>query len=452
MLPSRTACQAAHRLGITLDQLLIAPRRATPDIALTPGARILITGPSGSGKTRLLESIEKACISSDTLPIRPSDHLPPHKPALDVFTPRLPIEQAMHALARAGLADASVMVRRVHELSAGQIERLRLARAILECTRAAHAQPAPHKPSTALLLDEFGSTLDDTTLEGVARLLRAHSIKNKHTAIIIATHRNATREALDPTLSIALNDAGEATITAHTTRSTRNAAHTFPISPGTRDDLHFLAHHHYRTRPPATIDRVFRAVDPRTNKPVAVLTLSLPTLNAAWRTLAWPGRYDTPDKRANAQHLNREIRCISRVIVAPPYRGLGIARSLVSHALAHSPTPCVEALAALGRASPVFVAAGMTEYPVPHSAHDTRLLDLLHEAEVEPWRLAIPAAALARAISALGPHLLDRELRHWANMSRPTRATRIAPTPTLFTRACERLARTTHAYAWTRST
>jgi ABC-type lipoprotein export system ATPase subunit/GNAT superfamily N-acetyltransferase len=452
MLPSRTACQAAHRLGITLDQLTLAPRSATPDIPLTPGARILITGPSGSGKTRLLTSVEKACISRGILPIRPTDRLPPYKPALDVFSPRLPIEHAMHALARAGLADAAVMVRRVHELSAGQIERLRLARAILECARAAPSTAPQHNPTNALLLDEFGSTLDDTTLEGVARLLRAHSIKSGHTAIVIATHRTAARHAFDPTLSIALNDAGEATITAHDTHSSRNAAHTFPISPGTRNDLHQLAHHHYRTRPPATIDRVFRAVDPRTNKPVAVLTLSLPTLNAAWRKLAWPGRYDTTDKRANAQRLNRELRCISRVIVAPPYRGLGIARALVSHALAHSPTPCVEALAALGRASPVFAAAGMTEYPVPHSAHDARLLDLLHEAEIEPWRLATPAAALARATSALSPHLLDRELRHWANMSRPTRTARAAPTHSLFTKACERLARTTHAYAWTRTT
>jgi GNAT superfamily N-acetyltransferase len=75
--------------------------------------------------------------------------------------------------------------------------------------------------------------------------------------------------------------------------------------------------------------------------------------------------------------LNAEVRCISRVVVDPRWRGLGLAVRLVKAALAEPTTPITEALAAMGRVNPFFERAGMTAYPRPTHAHDARLLAAL---------------------------------------------------------------------------
>jgi GNAT superfamily N-acetyltransferase len=93
-----------------------------------------------------------------------------------------------------------------------------------------------------------------------------------------------------------------------------------------------------------------------------LLVVSPPALNCRGRNVATGGRYVTPvdGRRQAACRLNREIECISRVIVHPLYRGLGLARRLVRHALATAETPHVEALAAMGKLHPLFERAGMS--------------------------------------------------------------------------------------------
>lgn len=448
--PTRTACDAARHLGIVIAQIEPRHAQSTLTIPLHSPARVLITGPSGSGKTRLLRSAERALNQAGIRAVLPTPAPHDLRPCLESVAPNAGIEEAMHALARAGLADASVLLRRNAELSAGQAERLRLARAMHKAARAANQTSAPaDTPRAAIIIDEFGATLDDETLASVSRLLQAHTRRHPATAVVLATHRAAVKDYFAPTIFITLDEAGRATVTAPHGASALHAP-DFEITEGTTADHNALARHHYRTRPPATIDRVFRATESPTGTLVGVLTLSRPTLNAAWRRYAWPGRYDTRDKRTNAQRLNAEIRCISRVIVAPPFRALGAATALVRHALHHSPTRAVEALAALGGVGRVFAGAGMTEYPVPASPPDVRLLDLLHDADIEPWRLATPDAALARAVESLGTHTLESELRRWASNSRCTRASRAAPLPELFNKACRRLAMSKRAYAWRR--
>lgn len=60
--------------------------------------------------------------------------------------------------------------------------------------------------------------------------------------------------------------------------------------------------------------------------------------------------------------LNAEVRCISRVIVHPSFRGLGIGVGLVRHALDTATTPYTEAIAAMGWVHPLFEKAGMEAF------------------------------------------------------------------------------------------
>lgn len=141
---------------------------------------------------------------------------------------------------------------------------------------------------------------------------------------------------------------------------------TLSLRPGTRADYAALARHHYRSPHPGVVDRIFTArydPFPRDAAPAAVLVLALPTLNCRQRNLATHRRYLLQDRRASADLLNAEVRTISRVIVDPLFRGIGLAVLLVQYALDHAPTPYTEARAHMAKINPFFAHAGMTLLP-----------------------------------------------------------------------------------------
>ena len=122
---------------------------------------------------------------------------------------------------------------------------------------------------------------------------------------------------------------------------------------------------------------------------VAVLVESQPSLSCRMREWALGRRYGSLQRsRQRAALLNAELRCISRVVVSPQWRGLGLAVRLVRAALDTATTPYTEAIAAMGRVHPFFEKAGMTAYPRPPLESDTRLLAALGKAGIEPVDLA----------------------------------------------------------------
>lgn len=186
---------------------------------------------------------------------------------------------------------------------------------------------------------------------------------------------------------------------------------------GAADDLSSLARYHYHSGNPATRARMITAFDhvegrrARLSRPVGVLVVSYPVLNAAWREQPFPGRYHTRDRRADAKRLNAEVRTISRVIVEPRYRGIGIGAALVKRYLDNPLTPITEAVAAMGMFTGFFRAAGMIAYTVCPTPRDVRLADAVATLGIEPWMLADPELIPARIVAS---PLLTRELHRWA--------------------------------------
>lgn len=200
-----------------------------------------------------------------------------------------------------------------------------------------------------------------------------------------------------------------------------------PIVTGSRADYLALKPHHYRPGNPATMTRVLAIRDTRpsaadrflsrrpTAMPVAVLVESLPTLSCRLRDEALDGRYGHLRPKPRSALLMQELRCISRVIVDPRYRGLGLAVGLVRHALKTATTRYTEAIAVMGRVSPFFHRAGMTEYERPPLEFGQRALAALRFAGIAPHDLAMPQH-IERRINALAEptqSLLLRELYRW---------------------------------------
>ena len=184
------------------------------------------------------------------------------------------------------------------------------------------------------------------------------------------------------------------------------------IGEGTIDDYARLARLHYRAAAPATIVRVIIATDETSGELAGVLLTSRPTLNGSWRSLAWPGRFDMSDKSEQAKHINRELRTISRVIIDPRYRGVGIAKRLVRTYLDEPDTPCTEAVAAMGPVCPFFERAGMAPHPIADPARNDRLRRRLGTLGLKIDDLLKPIEEKSDLASAL---------RCWARQSAATR-------------------------------
>src|SRR5436190_13707386 len=99
------------------------------------------------------------------------------------------------------------------------------------------------------------------------------------------------------------------------------------ISRGTIHDYRALSHFHYRSGRPGAVTNVWRMIrraptvvgrflgrDDETQL-VGVLTCSLPALACRLRDIATNRRYVDLLQRDAAVMLNREVRCISRVVI-----------------------------------------------------------------------------------------------------------------------------------------
>ncbi|MDB5323240.1 MAG: glutamine transporter ATP-binding protein [Phycisphaerales bacterium] len=133
------------------------------------------------------------------------------------------------------------------------------------------------------------------------------------------------------------------------------------LTRGTPQDYRALERFHYRPKSPATWAGVWVVqYDDGTSaaRLVAVAVLSYPTVNSSARDRAL-GMGDWPARRKLA-FVNQHVRTISRVIVHPQFRSLGLASQLVRRACAEAPTRYVEAFAVMGRVHPFFEKGGMT--------------------------------------------------------------------------------------------
>jgi hypothetical protein len=223
------------------------------------------------------------------------------------------------------------------------------------------------------------------------------------------------------------------------------------IERGTRADWEALASLHYRSHAAGAVSDVFRMVHEATRNAergmrnerrvsvrsaecgvrseringekgearerlVGVIVYARSPLALAARNLATGGRYRVGRGCSAGRLVNAELRIISRVVITPNWRGLGLARRLVADTMALVGTPYVEALAAMGRVHPFFEQAGMRAYPMPLPAAGERLRAGLEAAGVgrADRRSAEALEARLAGLEAGARRLAEREIRRWA--------------------------------------
>ena len=196
---------------------------------------------------------------------------------------------------------------------------------------------------------------------------------------------------------------------------------------GSIRDYYSLASHHYKAAAPATIARVLvlrnqklGAVNKYTdkagkNQTVGVLVESMPVLHCGVRNWALHGRYNGFGAKQLGMLLKEELRCISRVVVHPQWRGLGLAVRLVRTALDHPTTHFTESLAAMGHIHPFFERAGMAAYRRHPHRGETRLIEAFESVGIGEKELVSIDVTQQRidSLSNVKNQWILKELQRW---------------------------------------
>ena len=81
--------------------------------------------------------------------------------------------------------------------------------------------------------------------------------------------------------------------------------------------------------------------------------------------------------------INKNIRCISRVIIEPRFRGLGLASRLVRQTMPKMNVPIIEAMAVMGLVNPFFEKAGMKALTAEMPARCVQLIEAFSMVGIE---------------------------------------------------------------------
>lgn len=176
--------EVAEAFGLGLDdrEFILFDKLA---LEINQGDVVYITGQSGSGKSVLLRELTLAMKDTKRL-INIDDVKLKEVPLVDQIGKDT--NEALALLARVGLNDAYLFIRKPSELSDGQRYRLRLAHLI-------------GMDADVWVADEFGAVLDRTTAKIIAFGLQKYARKLGKTLIVATTHTDLEEE-LGPDLQV----------------------------------------------------------------------------------------------------------------------------------------------------------------------------------------------------------------------------------------------------------
>ena len=174
------------------------------------------------------------------------------------------------------------------------------------------------------------------------------------------------------------------------------------IVPGSRDVYKTLAHYHYRDGNLGPFVRIF-ALEPDSTwaapsgiKTVGVIVYSMPNPGVELRGIATDNLFAGFDRATQLALLNKNVRCISRVIIEPRFRSLGLASRMVRETMPRMNVPIIEAMAVMGLVNPFFEKAGMKAFTAQMPARCVRLVEAFSMAGVEKQDLINPQKVQAK--------------------------------------------------------
>jgi ABC-type lipoprotein export system ATPase subunit/GNAT superfamily N-acetyltransferase len=322
----------AEAFGLGVDEAQKFAIYDNVELKMGPLDVVYVTGDSGSGKSVLLRALKRDLgeEATDMADIQPEAD----KPIIDAVGKDL--SEALEVLSKAGLNDAFLFVRRFRELSDGQKYRYKIAK-LMEGGR------------QWWVADEFCSVLDRDTARIVAFNLQKVA-RQMGKAVVVATTHMDLFEDLKPSVHVHKRFGKEITVNYYSNEPAAECslAKEMRVEEGTFADYKRLSVFHYRSSrcPPPRKIFVLR----RGDELCGVIVYSFPSPVAFGRSRVWRGTF---------RELQGGVSVVSRVVVHPKYRTVGLGVRLVRETLCRAGTACVEALAVMAKYNPFFERAGM---------------------------------------------------------------------------------------------
>ena len=193
------------------------------------------------------------------------------------------------------------------------------------------------------------------------------------------------------------------------------------IVPGGPDDYRQLARYHYRDRRPGPCAAIFALKSDgtlpgrlcRTAVGVIVYSMAGPVLEM--RNVATGNVFAGLDRATQLALIGRNVRRISRVIIEPRFRGLGLAVRLVRETMPQLNVPIIEAVAVMGRVNPFLEKAGMKAYETRPSAAAVLLIEALSLLGIEDTELINPQQVQQKLkrLTRAEAEFLERHIRNF---------------------------------------
>jgi len=168
------------------------------------------------------------------------------------------------------------------------------------------------------------------------------------------------------------------------------------IVPGDIDDYKRLGHYHYRDNRLGPYAAIF-AIRPIGSfavrlgvKTVGVIIYTMPAPSLELRNIAMDSLFAGFDRLTQLALINKNIRCIGRVIIEPRFRGLGLASRLVRETMPKMNVPIIEAMAVMGVVNPFFEKAGMRTFEGPMPGRCVQLIEAFSMVGIEKEHLLDP--------------------------------------------------------------
>jgi len=334
--PTERVVGVAEAFGLGLDKWRKFVLYDNVELKISPQDIVYITGDSGSGKSVLLQALERDLREAGFTVANIADIKPIEgKPIVETVGKTL--DEALRLLSLVGLNDAFLFLRNYEHLSEGQKYRYKIAKLI-------------ESGAQWLILDEFASTLDRDTAKIVAYNLQKTARKLGRAVLAATTHTDLL-EDLAPSVHIHKRFGKEITVRYYPNKPAEECSITkeMRIEEGSYGDWKQLAEHHYRSHRIGNVRKIFRLM--RNDELCGVIVYSYPPPISAGRKQAI-GKISTSE-------LNRLLSTISRVVIHPKYRGIGLGAKLVRETLPKAGTPYVELTAVMAKYNPFAEKAGM---------------------------------------------------------------------------------------------
>jgi len=308
------------------------------------GDLIFVTGDSGGGKTLLLKAFKKffgnEAIELGDLEIDPDETL--------VEGVGRDVKEAIEILSLCGLNDAFLVLRKYKELSEGQKYRYKLAKLMDDRER------------NVWVIDEFCATLDRVMACILAYLVQKVARKHDKTVIVGTTHRDLI-EDFQPDILIEKGFERDVKTSKHDfSRKRCSIYENIRIEKASFEDYDRLGRFHYRTRGSKSLSMKDSYKLLLNNELIGVIVYSPSYLNLKARNMVFGERYIyTPGDLHKAKLINEEIARISRVVIHPKFRGIGLGSFLVRETMPKVKVKVIEVLAVMAKYNPFFEKAGM---------------------------------------------------------------------------------------------